>query len=146
MVIQLPIQVSGAGASAQNIAAASSGISQYWSGTFGDLEVDTQVVTGAENKIVLSSDATRSFVNMPVGGAGDSGTWGVDNIDWVPAHEAGHLMGLGDRYVDVWESTLRATISAPFGTGVGNIMGTWGARPSAADIQQALGMCKKFGK
>ena len=54
-----------------------------------------------DNLIAISTDSKlRSYVN---GVGGSTGYWIADNIpgsDWRYAHEAGHLMGLDDDYVD----------------------------------------------
>ena len=52
-----------------------------------------------DNLVAITTDSRhRSYViNM------NRGVWTADNIpgsDWRYAHEAGHLMGLGDDYTD----------------------------------------------
>jgi hypothetical protein len=46
--------------------------------------------------------ATSQVVDprVPILG-GRRGQWAPDDTDWVPAHEAGHLMELGDQYENI---------------------------------------------
>jgi RHS repeat-associated protein len=101
--ITLPITFSGPGATPENIANVTAGIQNQWTGRFGDFNVTTSVIAGAMNNVTLASGprTAQPFVRMVPGRPGNSGVWQTDIPSlnsWEAAHEAGHLMGLPDRY------------------------------------------------
>ncbi|MDR6539663.1 RHS repeat-associated core domain-containing protein, partial [Variovorax soli] len=101
--INLPIKFTGPGATPENIANAISGIQNQWTGKFGIYDVSTTVTTGDMNSIRLATGPrdAQPFVRMAPGRPGNSGTWQTDIPTlnaWEAGHEAGHLMGLADRY------------------------------------------------
>lgn len=98
--ITIPISYSGTGATQEAINGFNRGIENAWTGQFGRFSVTTTVVdhevNGLLNKINVVDGTGRSNV---VGK--NSGTWYAKPQDMqgnVGAHEAGHLMGLKDRY------------------------------------------------
>jgi RHS repeat-associated protein len=97
--ITLPITYKGNGASAANVDKFNKGIEKAWSGKFGRFDVKTKVtdteVNGVMNEINVPAGNGRANVDA-VGG--NSGTWPAERPAWTGAHEAGHLMGLADRY------------------------------------------------
>ncbi|EGQ74219.1 RHS repeat domain-containing protein, partial [Neisseria macacae] len=73
------------------------------------------------NQITAEPINGRSYVNKA---GGNRGVWYMrdPNVSWVAAHEAGHLMGLGDRYKDIngksipqkgWENNIMAAPNKP---------------------------------
>ena len=73
------------------------------------------------NQITAEPINGRSYVNKA---GGNRGVWYMKdpNISWVAAHEAGHLMGLSDRYKDIngksipqkgWENNIMAAPNKP---------------------------------
>ncbi|MDR6856847.1 RHS repeat-associated core domain-containing protein [Variovorax guangxiensis] len=101
--ITLPITFGGPGATPENIANVTAGIQNQWTGRFDDYNVTTSVITGAMNNITLASGprTAQPYVRMVPGRPGNSGVWQTDIPSlnsWEAAHEAGHLMGLPDRY------------------------------------------------
>jgi NOL1/NOP2/fmu family ribosome biogenesis protein len=62
-----------------------------------DQKSRTAADAGGDNTIELNTEKDfRSFVQ-----GNSAGKWSTENADWVYAHEAGHLLGLGDDYKDV---------------------------------------------
>ena len=139
--IDLPITFSGAGVTPARIKKIQAGIQKAWSGTFGEHEVTTtvtEVAAGKGNQVNLTTDlgrdGYRSQVDWKLGW--DGGTW-VDNGKFegdVAAHEAGHLLGLPDRYTNYKVDGKPQTVAHAGYTQ--NIMGVVGAgyTPSSADI------------
>ena len=128
VTIQIPISYSGNAASPAVTSQLNAAIQNQWSGTFGGYTVTTTVTTApswynifsASNSVQLVSGTGRSYVS-----GGNSGLWyqpGQDNPTWEAAHEAGHLMGLPDQYVD--SANGLSTANPGFAN---NIMATYGA-------------------
>jgi len=59
-----------------------------------------------------------------------SGVWPANTTDWQATHEAGHLMGLPDRY--------NYNNFKPDPNFVNNIMSTYGGSPNEQDIRQII--------
>ena len=60
---------------------------------FGSYNVQTNVVAGPDNQINIPNGNGRAYVQ-----GGNKGNWPQDRPEWTAAHEAGHLMGIDDRY------------------------------------------------
>lgn len=80
-----------------------------------------------------------SSVNLPLptpnGGSSGSGTWDNNEPDHTWAHEAGHLMGLGDCYEVISEDPYR---TRPRPGCQGNIMADLSGSPSQDNISQIV--------
>jgi len=130
--ITLPIQYSGPGATADRVQDWNNAIQRAWSGQFGKYHVTTRVTRGPQNQITVPCGQGISHVDIP---GRNTGTWwsgGLQGVNplWIPAHEAGHLMGLDDEYwpwsglpVDGWQH---------------DIMGVLGQPPSERDITDII--------
>ena len=98
--IYIPMQFHGSGATSAKISMIKRGIESTWTGTFGKYKVQTFVVAPKKgvnfNKIEISSgNGVASCI------WGRYGNWPAGSTSaWTAAHEAGHLMNLGDRYSD----------------------------------------------
>jgi RHS repeat-associated protein len=123
------------------------GIQDNWTKQVGKYNVHTHVIkkdllsTGlwgnfTENTINFDFSSGRSYVN---GVGGHSGTWYMDkepNLRWMAAHEAGHLMGLDDRYTDVGKGkNLR---SIPHKGWKGNIMAEENGQVEERNIKEII--------
>jgi hypothetical protein len=115
--ITLFLEFYGPQATQANIKNIEADIAQKWNGltTSGGNKINIEFVTRSDvNSVIPPStpgyhqiklvpkDAVRSEVDgnpMPNAGVSHS-TWSVDDDAGVYGHEAGHLMGLPDRYVD----------------------------------------------
>ena len=122
--ITIPITYSGPGATSAVTDAMSRAIETTWSAP----GYTVVVTTGADNTVNVPTGRGTSFVNA-VGG--NRGTWYADEIPWVAAHEAGHLMGLPDRYRRVPGSVPETSVIEPGYES--NIMGIHRGTVSAAD-------------
>jgi bacillopeptidase F (M6 metalloprotease family) len=78
-------------------------IESYWSGP----GYRFTVTGGPDNKITVLPGTGTSTVNR-VGG--NTGIWFAGEDAWVAAHEAGHLMGLPDRYKEKRGVVPRKTV------------------------------------
>jgi len=101
----------GDGASnGEKIQAFRTSIETVWSTE--SFSVTTSIGGWGATVINLASGSGRSFMQ------GNRGTWYMDADPWVGAHEAGHIMKLGDRYTEIspgvtvphpgWEGTVMA--------------------------------------
>lgn len=115
--INLPIEYKGEAATPEVIQKFNDQITARWSGQFGRYNVRTTVSTPAanclkydKNVISVRNGNRRSFVT-----GGDRGLWSADS--WHAPHEAGHLMGLGEGYIENADGT-----STPKPGYEGNIM------------------------
>ena len=105
--IVLPIAYVGSDVDPAMTAQWNQAIEDRWSGVFGDLVVSTLVTNGNPkskdtNLIHVTAPGQRSLVRYhPNRDAQDSADWSCGARDSIVAHEAGHLMGLPDVYVDV---------------------------------------------
>ncbi|MDN7134977.1 RHS repeat-associated core domain-containing protein [Pseudidiomarina terrestris] len=139
--IEIPVEFSGDGATAANISKISKAISDTWSGSYEIDGKDTQVsveVTepssvGPTNNITLTDGPTSDVYsdgNSFVDGS-NKGEWRTDghNIsDGTTAHEAGHLMGLDDKYIG----------GTPLPGHQNNIMGNKSGTPDSRNIQNII--------
>ena len=94
------------------------------------------VTRGPENQVTVQPYPMRSHVDY-----GDRGDWWAGANPWMAAHEAGHLMGLGDMYVDL---PGRGSVALPGHEGT--IMGDIGGRVTDDDrkmIKSKLCPCDK---
>ena len=135
VILTVPIAYKG-DATEELIQTWNESIENAWSGTFGKYEVTTHVVVEkvALNEVTVVDKFGRSNV---VGGW--KGTWyttyyrNEDDNRHTPAHEAGHLMGLPDRYEDV---KGKGSVTIPGWEN--NIMGSRGGVVEERDIKQIL--------
>ena len=129
VTMDIGIKYEGEGATADVINKFNSAIEKYWSGRFGDYDVKTTVQENDMNVIRVPAGSGRAFVSC-VGCS--TGSWPAENVGWVAAHEAGHLMGLPDLYFD------RSGLSVAFPGAELNIMGQFWMKPVASDIGYIL--------
>ena len=137
--IIIPITYTGEGATPEVIAAFNAEIVKQWSGTFGEYEVKTEVVTPAKgdftNSITLDDPSPLpSYVDLP---AMDSGVWDPKEYSWVAAHEAGHLMGSRDHY-DEWYDEKGKRHTDPKPGWDDNIMGEYWGKVEEKNIIEIL--------
>ena len=131
--VTIPIRFQGPGASPAVVEKFTQGIEQYWSGEFGRYQVRTQVTVAEkstprnlQNVIYVPEGNQRAFVYRE---GRNTGEWSSERPGWTAAHEAGHLMGLPDRYTDK---------VGPHPGYEQNIMGVHGGTATAADIQSII--------
>jgi RHS repeat-associated protein len=131
--VTLPITFVGPGATPAVVEKFSQGIEKHWSGTFGQYRVGTKVTVADKNTpgnrknvIYVTQGDGRAYVRAP---GLNTGIWPADRPGWTAAHEAGHLMGLPDRYTDK---------VGPHPGYEHNIMGVHGGVATAEDIQQII--------
>ncbi|HTN52791.1 MAG TPA: fibronectin type III domain-containing protein [Anaeromyxobacter sp.] len=98
VAITIPIQFKGKGASKELTKAWRDAIQKEWSGPIGKYDVTTRVTRGGQNQVFVprggSVQAQVTGGHIGVWGNGLTGPLGGQTV----AHEAGHLMGLGDKY------------------------------------------------
>ena len=130
--ITLPIQYSGLGATPERIRDWNNAIQRSWSGQFGKYRVTTSVTRGTQNQIDVPCENGQAVTDR----IANTGTWpafgpkGYSSAEWMAAHEAGHLMGLLDKYVH-WSGR-------PFPGWEHDIMGAVDQAPSARDIADII--------
>ncbi len=132
--IEIAVNYEGDGVNSRTKELVRQGIEKYWTGKFGKYNVTTRVTEGgwfdfSDNDVEIISGKGVSNVNR-VGG--DEMTLYTDTLDfsWVAAHEAGHMMGLKDRYIPYHVRTSRGrerTTTAVPGF-ENNIMGSYGRK------------------
>jgi RHS repeat-associated protein len=132
--ITLPIAFSGpmfgpSGATPGVISTFVSGIQSMWTGKFGTYNVTTSVELGGGNyiRVYPGSGTSGTEIGGPTGFWYAGGSNGTD-AGYVAAHEAGHLMGLLDRFR--WVNGFMLVEPGY----EGNIMGGFNGVPSAADV------------
>jgi RHS repeat-associated protein len=142
VTVTIPISYVGPGVTPQLTEMWNQSIAQTWSGTFGQYNVTTNVIPGGPgiantNTITVPAGIGRSETVVD----GNAGTWyaldqtGTPN-PWTAAHEAGHLMGLEDQYIDFCSNGK--TISMPYWGFDNDIMGATTAPVTPADIQGVI--------
>ena len=100
--IVIPLTITG-GTHDQRLAIKNA-IQSQWSGDFGNLHVMTKVVEGKANNLTVSNTpGLRAFSSNDRNGHYNNAVVTTADRDfaWGASHEAGHLMGLGDKYKDV---------------------------------------------
>ena len=123
VMIDIPIEFTGKGAAPELISRWSRAIESAWSGTFGPYVVQTQVTIGPENSVSIPIGNERSSVT-----GGNTGTWWSERPGATAAHEAGHLLGLPNMYLE----------SGPIPGWESNIMANKYGKPSFIDILQII--------
>jgi RHS repeat-associated protein len=146
--LNFPAIFSGNGATQSTIYEYTNAIESAWTNTFGNYTVTLEVTTpppgtpqGQYNEIVISSLAGNACGGRPCADVG--GTWmnipplsqSLPSLTlqynlWAAGHEAGHLMGLTDRY--------DPTTGLPLPNYTTNIMGAFRGTPSSQDISDIL--------
>ena len=118
--IHMEIQFTGEGATPERVTAWKTEIENKWTKDSIITHVDIVDKAGPYTNVIsvpLTSDSDRPFVNCDCshGKPGRTGTWAVDvTHPGYAAHEAGHLMGLDDRYKDEVDSHgIRHSVSKP---------------------------------
>jgi RHS repeat-associated protein len=124
--IEIPISYSGPGATLDVINKFNEAIRDYWSDQFGEFTVHTEVTTGTDNQIYVPCGKGRAFMFKEYYKGYKRGKWPSESSEWTAAHEAGHMIGLEDRY---YEETKK-----PWPGWENNIMGKVGKRPDSLDI------------
>jgi RHS repeat-associated protein len=139
IIITIPITFSGPGATPDVVNRMTQAIQSEWS----QPGFTVNVTSGTDNRIFVptNSNGAPSFVN---GVGGNSGTWYGDDPAWVAAHEAGHLMGLPDRYSEVPGSNPRQTNPDP--GWLGTMMGSGGAGSVRDDERRSAGNTSGCGR
>ncbi|MDY0014094.1 MAG: RHS repeat-associated core domain-containing protein [Rhodocyclaceae bacterium] len=104
VTVTLPIQYVGPGVTPAVVQKFNTGIVSNWSGSYSGYNVKVNVVMPSPstpqdkmNVITVPAGNGRAYVN---GVGGNTGTWPAARPGWTAAHEAGHLMGLDDKYSD----------------------------------------------
>jgi RHS repeat-associated protein len=135
--IRIPIKFTGLGVTQRIVTNYTQTIQRAWTGQFGEYHVTAKVDTsgkgvGKDNRInkieIVNNQKHRSYV---VGS--QTGKWNNSGDKFMPGHEAGHLMGLRDRYKDVKQPD-GSICSMPNRGYENNIMANMAAKPSAQDI------------
>ncbi|MCM0608476.1 MAG: hypothetical protein KA711_05680 [Ideonella sp. WA131b] len=126
--ITIPITYMGPGATPAITTAMDRAIESAWSAP----GYNFRVTSGTDNVIYVPAGTGTSYVD---GVGGHTGRWYGGNDPWVAAHEAGHLMGLPDRYREIPGATPRST--KPLPGYVGNIMAQHLGTPTNGDRNAA---------
>ena len=151
LTINIPINFSGDGATSSNIQSIKSDISSRWSGNYTingvvtnvQVNVTTPKTNGVSNNIVLTNGPTS---NKRCGGCsyvrgGASGEWDTTSSGMQygeAAHEAGHLMGIGDKYSSKYDAKGNRTGTSPHYGYKGNIMAELPGKPSDDNMKDIL--------
>jgi hypothetical protein len=150
ITINIPVVFTGDAATSANIQSATKGIENHWSGQFGPYNVTTVVTVLANpdsqipyNSVnMVDSDGRASVTGyidifgiqgFNIGNANATLYPPAGDLEWVAAHEAGHLLGLGDRYKDNAKEE-----SIPDGGWAGNIMASYKGVVEPRNIEQLL--------
>lgn len=99
--IDLPMTIDG-GTHAQR-QAIKTAIEKQWTGVFGNYRVTTHVTPGHTNAMTVTDGNIRDYAEAGSNGHYTQAVVTTHDADdtWSASHEAGHLMGLGDKYRDV---------------------------------------------
>jgi len=134
VVITVPIEYRGAGATPSVTGKFNRGIKDNWSGKVDGYDVTVKVLSPPppgtplerKNIIDIPKGDGRAYVN---GVGGNTGVWPSKRPGWTAAHEAGHLMGLDDKYSDA---------GGPEKGWEGNIMSTRDGKPDGRNISEII--------
>jgi RHS repeat-associated protein len=149
ITITIPIKYVGPGATKENIRKITKGIRENWTKRVGKYNVKASTSNEPGNMVTLTTKKMTSQVggsDFPDYGSRSGNTWYVGDKDlgWVAAHEAGHLMGLRDDYVNIG----RESHANPGREG--NIMAERGGQVWEYNIEELIqlyadkqGKCKK---
>ena len=144
ITIYLPIQWQGAGATKAVVKKFTQGIESAWTGKFGKYQVAMRVLNQTKNPLpkwnVITIEKGYGRPNAQIGGY--YGTWYSQRAGITAAHEAGHLLGLPDRYKDVKDENgkvIGRTAKDPNDKDWNkNIMGDYLKPPSEKDIADII--------
>jgi RHS repeat-associated protein len=138
--IRIPMHFTGEGATPKIVAQYIDGIEKKFTGTFGPYKVTATVDTDHglrrgnqfnDIKIVRTPGLRSETVNHK------NGTWSNSGSKDMAGHEAGHDLGLRDRYKDVRQSDGKVR-SVPNPRYEKNVMDNMAAPPSAKDIHDII--------
>ena len=97
-----------------------------------------RLANGSDRSNVVSVSGSRRKDDLSYW-LGHTGTWYMgDTREGVPSHEYGHLVGLGDRYVDIKDAAGKVIGSTPDPGYEESIMGTPNALVSRDDLRRLI--------
>lgn len=152
--ISANLELYGSAANATVAGQIKNSIENYWRGNFSNGYGVSASVNVSVRAAGASADSGRTQINcLPSSGVSnvmpsywiagsDMMTYyvGSANPSWTPAHEFGHLLGLGDRYAENWVAQIFGSqrASAPDAGWSGNIMAEVGGVVQERNIQELL--------
>jgi hypothetical protein len=123
VLITMPVEFNGPGMTPELVSTFRQVVSSHWSGrTAGGMNMKVVVSEGKGNTVTFAAGIGRAFAN---GVGGNQATCYANSSAWVMAHEAGHLLGLADRYRDQTDPN-GVTVSKPLDGFGGSMMGQYG--------------------
>ena len=138
--VYLPITFSGPGANTEAIERIKEQVHSAWSGLFDGIGIDVRVIEGAMNNIMLVTEPTSA--PCPGGRScvvgTNTGVWNVADKDWalgIAAHEAGHLLGHGDKYSPIPDSIFTKALEG----WSGNLMSELGGTIDVRNLREIIG-------